>query len=439
MPASLKRSAFFVFVISLFLLPLITEAVGMSGDAMCNPVLVQCPCGQVPDQQGQCQMKSPMMNKHNCPNICFDNTNGFMTYGNCPLPGKCHGDTAAGKGLDQGLSKLGEMLGQLLSKLMQQQQQQQQPQQQQQTQTGCTTGFFQTSDPTIASGNPCAQYVPAINVLGGTSTGLTDLSGILGGAPPVDLSGVLNGNTNTGTSSNTVSVSSSGVPATGTSTATTTPSAQIIYYGSSTISGLNPNLPSGINGNIVIGPNGVTVLGGSRDLQSNTAVSGFIGSQTSGQPLSLAAQLCINRPWATNFLSWFIPASFFDNLCTQRGYQVGVPPPSNPQPQVTLTQTPVQPKTATTTPATTTISVQPKVDIWASPISVPLGTRTNVFWRTQGVTKCTVTSSDGNFNQNSLSGGAATVPITEATTFTISCLASDGSTVTHSVTVNLSI
>jgi hypothetical protein len=79
------------------------------------------------------------------------------------------------------------------------------------------------------------------------------------------------------------------------------------------------------------------------------------------------------------------------------------------------------------------------VDIWAVPAAVPLGARTTIFWNTQGVTNCTETSPDGSFNQNSLSGGAATVPITGATTFSISCDAPDGSHVTGYVVVNLAI
>ncbi|MDP2649104.1 MAG: hypothetical protein Q8P19_04390, partial [bacterium] len=62
-----------------------------------------------------------------------------------------------------------------------------------------------------------------------------------------------------------------------------------------------------------------------------------------------------------------------------------------------------------------------------------------IFWNAQGVTECTETSPDGSFNHTTLSGGAATVPLVRATTFTISCLVPDGSYVSSYVTVNISI
>jgi hypothetical protein len=172
-------------------------------------------------------------------------------------------------------------------------------------------------------------------------------------------------------------------------------------------------------------------------MQSNTTVAGFYGSDTFGgqQPQGLAAGLCRSRPWASNFLSVVIPPSFFDGLCTWRGYQVGTPPPPAP----TLQQTHVTSKPATVQPATTTPAIPARVDIWAAPASVPLDTRTSIFWNTQSVSDCIETSPDGSFNHSTLSGGAATVPITGPTIFTISCIASDGSPVTDSVTVNLSI
>ncbi|MBI2025510.1 hypothetical protein HYT04_01845 [Candidatus Kaiserbacteria bacterium] len=73
------------------------------------------------------------------------------------------------------------------------------------------------------------------------------------------------------------------------------------------------------------------------------------------------------------------------------------------------------------------------------PDKVPLGTRTSVFWNTKGVEQCSITSPDGSFNENSLSGGAATVPLSGPTTFTISCLTAAGTPVTDYVTVQLAI
>jgi hypothetical protein len=79
-----------------------------------------------------------------------------------------------------------------------------------------------------------------------------------------------------------------------------------------------------------------------------------------------------------------------------------------------------------------------RVDIWAVPASVPLGARTTVFWNTENVTNCTETSPDGNFNQTSLTGGAATVPLTGPTVFTISCLDSQHNPTTNYITVRIS-
>jgi hypothetical protein len=105
--------------------------------------------------------------------------------------------------------------------------------------------------------------------------------------------------------------------------------------------------------------------------------------------------------------------------------------------QQTQTQTVAQPA-PTSSAATTTTSTPAQAQIWAVPASVPLGARTSVFWNTQGVTNCTETSPDGSFTENSLSGAAATVPLTGATTFTISCVDPSGNPVTNYVTVEIS-
>ena len=215
----------------------------------------------------------------------------------------------------------------------------------------------------------------------------------------------------------------------------TTPANRLVF---STTTGTFVMPPGGLRGDINARPVGATVVAGSRDTQGNVEVAGFFGASTfSGQGGGLVGAWCKSRPWASNFLGKIITPTFFDNICKSRGYQVGMPPPP---PAVTLQQTkkPAA-KTATTTAATTTPAIPPKVDIWAVPASVPLGGRTSIFWNTQGVTNCTETSPNGGFNQNSLSGGAATQPITAATTFSISCLAPDGSPVTSSVTVTLKI
>ena len=201
--------------------------------------------------------------------------------------------------------------------------------------------------------------------------------------------------------------------------------------------GVIQGLTSGVSGDIRILGNSGTILAGSVDPGGNSVTAGFFGSNTfTGQPTGVIANLCKSRPWAGNILSYILPATFFDSLCVLRGYQVGTPKPAAPT--VTVFQS--APKKVTKTPvATTTPAVPPKVDIWAVPSSVPLGSRTSVFWSSQGVTNCTETSPDGSFSQNTLSGGASTVALTGATTFTMSCIAPDGSHVTDYVTVNLSI
>jgi hypothetical protein len=208
-------------------------------------------------------------------------------------------------------------------------------------------------------------------------------------------------------------------------------------YATSTAAALSPAI-GGASGNIWTLGNGATVVASSTNAGTNTEVAGFLGSDTFGsQPQSLVAQWCESRPWASNFLSQIIAPSFFDGICSWQGYQVGTPPPVAPP---VLTQTAPAPQApASPTPATSTPAVTPEVNIWAVPASVPLGARTSVFWSTQNVSNCTETSPDGSFNQSSLSGGAATVPLTGATTFTISCMAPDGTPVTGYTTVNLSI
>ena len=201
-------------------------------------------------------------------------------------------------------------------------------------------------------------------------------------------------------------------------------------------------LPAGTRGDIQVIGTGATIFAGSRDVAGNTEVAGFYGADTIGttQPQGLAARMCENRPWATSLVSYVIPPAFFDGLCTWRGYQVGTPPPP-PPPIVIVRQTPPLPATSTpvATPVISVPTVPPEVDIWAVPQKVPLGARTSIFWNSKGVTSCEVTSSGGTFSENTLSGGAATVPITDATVFTINCLTPSGESVIESVTVTLAI
>ncbi len=443
--------------VALFSVPLFTQAMGKMADEMCNPVLPVCPCGQImKGTPPKCTMVGPQANKFMCPAICWDITAGHKTVGTCIAPNLCQGQTADGKGVDQGLQQLAQQLGQMLQQLMKGGQGGEQPQQQPQTGTtgtGCTQ-LIQVRDIESLQGNPCAQYSPlgSDSILGNLGS---DVFSSLDLGTPTNVSDIINTNTNTNT--NTNAGTNIGSIASGSNTSNTTKSSstpvivtatgvssagKVVYAGTST-GGLTPT--STMSGDIRTGGAGVTVTGSLRDLQSNTEVAGFVGAKTfSSQVKGFVAGMCQSRPWAANFLSRIIPPSFFDDLCASRGYLVGPQPqPQAPTqtetqapPQVTLKQTPAK---ATSSPATTTNTVRPRVDIWALPAVVPIGARTSVFWSTQGVVSCTESSPSGNFNQATLSGGAATVPLAEATVFTITCIAPDGTEHKDSVTVNLAI
>ncbi|MBI5457597.1 hypothetical protein HY971_02645 [Candidatus Kaiserbacteria bacterium] len=387
-----------------------------------------------------------------------------MTKGHCELV-ECHADSFSGggqpggsAGLDQVMKALGELFGKLM--------QQKPPSSSSPPPTsptnpgdssGCLGTRFPTHDISLIS-NPCADYTPEPIVIttptsteDGSCTILNQALGLCTGSltdkcPDVpaarcspgfrvvpggqDAKGCIRPDTCAIDPTKSTSTPRGDTP---TTPATTTRA----IVGATTTAGLAVP-PGGIRGDIKEGTSGATVVGGSRDTQGNVEVAGFYGSETFGGQGSqgLVGAWCKNRPWATNFLSKVVTPSFFDNICKWRGYQVGAPPAAS-APVVVLQQTPKPAASATTTTATSTVT--PKVDIWAVPTSVTLGARTSVFWNTQGVTKCTETSPNGGFNQSSLSGGAATQPITAATVFSISCLAPDGTPITDSVTVNLKI
>lgn len=313
--------------------------------------------------------------------------------------------------------------------------------------TGCLGSYYQTSDVSKVS-DPCAQYTPAVSDdidTGGSCSPLNESLGLCtnSNCPDVTIVTCAAGShaVSGGSDANNCALSDKCVSdTTGTTTVptkTSTTTGRVIFATTSAAVFLPPG---GFRGDINARGSGATAFAGSRDTQGNVEVAGFFGSETfSGGSQGLIGTWCKSRPWASNFLGKIVAPTFFDNLCKSRGYQVGTPTTT---PAVVLQQV-KKPKTtvATTTVATTTYTGVPaKVDIWAVPASVPLGGRTSIFWNTQGVKDCTETSANGGFNQNSLSGGAATQPITAATTFSISCLSlADGSPVSASVTVNLKI
>lgn len=361
-------------------------------------------------------------------------TSGFPTAGHCQSPILCKGETGDGKGL--GMEQLGKAIMDMMQKLMQGKPGGDSPPPPPPPPTdptkdakGCTTTYQVTTPST----DPCAMYVPPVSdQINGGSTG-TALSDLLNSMQGGDLTGT---NTNVSDSINQV-IGGTTVVATTTNTTSVLPTA---VFNAQTQGGL---MPIGATGDIVLTSSGATVVVGTRDENTNSAVAGFLGGEAAAtvQPKGVAANLCQVRPWSTNFLSFIIPPSFFDSLCTWRGYPLGIPVATvatsvSTKPKVTVTQTvqkPIQ-KPATTTPA-----IPGKVRIWAVPAAVPLGSRTSIFWNTQGVSQCTVSSPDGSFNQTTLSGGASTVALTGATTFTISCLDGAGEPVTGYVTVKLSI
>lgn len=199
--------------------------------------------------------------------------------------------------------------------------------------------------------------------------------------------------------------------------------------------------PGGTEGDIYVSVSGGTIVARSRDPESNTEVAGFFGggATTLSQSQSLIGRLCVSRPWSGGLISSIIPETFFDGLCRRGGYQVGALQitPNDPnsltkRPSITITQ-PTAPTTTPPVPA----GLNPVVDIWAEPSRVRLGTRTYIFWNTRDVQACTETGPS--FQQNSLSGGASTVPLSDASKFTITCTAADGKTYTDSVTVYMAI
>ncbi|QQG38004.1 MAG: hypothetical protein HYS26_00410 [Candidatus Kaiserbacteria bacterium] len=306
-------------------------------------------------------------------------------------------------------------------------------------QSGCTQ-YYQV---TVPSSDPCAYYVPpaTASVNNPLSSNSTDgLLSALGGSTGSSLGAAFGDEESTpvNVSQNLLNITTGGSsqqPTTQTSTGGTQ---------TSSLAGQSTSLQPTTQGDIRVLDSGATVIANARDPQTNTEIAGFYGGSTFGttQPQGVVATLCTTRPWSNSVVSFIIPPSFFDSLCSWRGYQVGLQPQvaqqtQNPSVQLTQQTTPAQ--GSTQAPAQQQTVVPPEVDIWAAPASVALGSRTSVFWNTKGVTSCAITSSDGNFTEDELSGGASTVPLSGATTFTIECTAPDGTKVKDETTVNIAI
>jgi len=276
---------------------------------------------------------------------------------------------------------------------------------------------------TVTSTDPCAIYspTPISDVFGGPSGISNSLLDALGGSD----------NTNTNTNTN-VSTILNDVISGGTNTNTSGTGSSTQFSGTTT---------GGLSGEVKLGSSGATVIANLRDGISE--VAGFFGGSTfgGGQSQSVASRICTSRPWSGGgLIARFVPDTFFDGLCSRAGYQVGaLQQPQGQQGTVTTTNT----NTGFTSqqPAQViqvgTNIIPPEADVWAEPLSVRLGTRTFIFWNSRGVNSCKVMGPS--FEQGTLSGGASTVPITGPSTFTIECVAPDGTKVTDSVTVNLAI
>lgn len=332
----------------------------------------------------------------------------------------------------------------------------------------CTTQYYYTSN-TNALFDPCAIYNPSGGSTTGTGGTTDNVSGLLGGLNPSNSPGITLPSSTAGSISPysplativTPSPSTSepsitiATPDTGT-TNTPVPVSDLLnntqYYsnttGTSTPSAsqtpLNQNpvpVPTnGLHGDILSFGGGATIYASSRS--GNTEISGFYGSTAGGTSQSAAGRMCQSRPWANNFLSYVIPPTFFDNLCSWGGYQVGVVQTTGygggggASTGSRSNNVSVPPPKSTTVYGTPTPA---QAKIWARPASVSLGGRTTIFWTSQNVTSCTESSSDGNFSGQSTSGGASTVALSGATTFSIQCNTIDGKTISDSTTVQIGI
>jgi len=321
------------------------------------------------------------------------------------------------------------------------------------------TGSIDMPIPPIDTGSSIVINTPDPLDLANLNTGTSGIGSDIRtntNTPLSNTPAVNNTSNDTGASVNNNSTTGGATGTTGTGTGGSAPAYEVpvsialqstLYYANTT----SPSTPSpsqtplnqkkipvpanGVKGDIRSFGKGATIYANNRN--DNTEVAGFFGSS------STAARLCQSRPWSKNFLSFVIPASFFDNLCTSAGYPLGTSAGSA-QGGGTGGSTRASQKTSIGAPTSGTANgklgtQQPQVKIWARPASVSIGGRTTIFWTSQYVTACTESSSDGNFSGSSTSGGASTVALSGPVTFTIQCRAIDGSMISGSTTVNIGI
>ncbi len=442
-------------------------AAGQAANAQCNPVIPPCECGFIANPTtGVCE---PGANKFQC--ACVAVLPGGAVPGFCIGPNVCEAVSYSsglfGSGLSLGSGSggiLGGLLGQgtgaqilgalapsLISSLMGSSNSSSgnsgsTDYTSNYTSSGCQS-YYSVSYPTT---DPCAYYVP---VSGTTDTNST--SNLLSGLTDNNTtSSLLNIGTNTSTSEmlNAVSGDSGvsdvpmsdspvgdgllGLPA---ENATTTNGQPSVTTGidRSNLADNSGTTSVNMTGNIVFTRFGGTIVANSRDLANNTETAGFYGGDSSSlSSKGFIGSLCAWRPWANSIVSFLIPPTFFDSLCTWGGYQVGTPVATN---KPAATSFVAAHGTVAPVASSTAAGPHPQTVIWASPAKVPLGGRTSVLWNSKDVASCRVTSSDGSFDESLISGGGSTVPITAATTFTVLCQVGDGSTITDSVVVDLAI
>lgn len=392
-----------LYAVTLF--PQITNAVGSAADAMCNPVKMECGCMMIM-KEGKC-VGGP--NMYTCP--CFDVTSGFKTSGVCMAPNKCLGQDTGG---------MMPMLPMIpMPMMMPMMEMPQDPCMQPGAGGGVAMRDSSASSTSATStqANPCSFGGGGY---GGFGSEIFDTSAYYNSSSE-NISGSLFDDLNQpkgGVSNFLVTSSSTGGQSGG-------EAAPVVPTGAT----------SKLTGVIKVGEAGATILANLRDGVSE--VAGFFGGGAFGPQASqsVVGRLCATRPWAkTGLLASLVPNAFFDTLCTKAGYQVGVVTPQRGAGGGSTPKKATQPAPAKIKPG----SLGPvEVDIWAEPASVRLGTRTYIFWNSKGVLDCTVTGP--NFTQTGVSGGASTVPLSGATTYSIECAAPDGTKASDTVTVHLAI
>lgn len=416
-------------------------SLGKEADAMCAPVIQKCGCGRVPGAFGCKAGKNMFMCE------CSDMTSGYKTTGKCVAANTCRAEATTGKdgfGLDQVSKILGDLFNQLMSQGQGQQDGAEPP-----TNASTTSGCSQTYTVTVPTTDPCAIYIPPVSesILDSTGSALSDLLNV-GSGEQADGANTNENDVNTPSASElikglAVDTKNDSDPK---SVAKPAAVAQQTTKETAPVYTAPVHPASGLQGDIKVLESGGTVIAGKRDQSGNTEVAGFYGGTAfGGQSTGVVASICRARPWASNVLAYVLPANFFDGLCIARGYQVGSGVATDAPPAtVSVTRGSARPiqETPVKTPnnqGQATAAEPPKVRIWSVPETVPLGSRASIFWTSQGAENCQVTSSDGNFSQTSLQGGASTVALVSDTTFTIACMGAGGVSATDSVTVPLAI